>query len=736
MSTIANELLTLNSTKIAIKEAIINKGIDVGEEDSFASYAEKIDEIETGGGGGETIDTSKVHYEIGNSSISLYNGREITGFRDMSNYSLYPVIAEGDNTSIDIDWSESFEIGVRFKITDYPSSDSFQFLFGCGMNGTTYRFYTPSCYIGGSTHGLAIQLGASSNSWLITEDLDYLISLDTWYFVKIKFVKSTMLFTVDISLDLETFTNLYNTTLSSAPYYNSSAYLVFGGDCRQYNRSTNDCLIDIYNTYIKDNTDSVVWGCNSNTYEPVDTELAMFHEEYTYADSSYVSYTSILDSNIKRIEINNYNERSNTGVWNYPTQSNIALYYKDDEEGGWITVPTSDWTLTVEGSSGGNYFYQIEWEPNGYVYSISITYNGVYRVGGQINAYIGWYVHVAQVNPSNSKGQNEDLWMQVQVKPNAEDKIDFIDLYRKKNGNWNKIETGGGSNISIIDTVLENGLVSNTSDYQTATFNDVSDYETLVISFIYNGIKANVGFNCDVEDIGNGITIIVSVPNMNNKQFTFYLTKTSIATTYYSGSFVNITASILGIKKGSALTEVEYYDYALFNGTDYIKLNSTVNSDYQIKCIFDIPTYIHNMGVFGTDANQSNYLHLTQWNNVWYASTGSSEQQFSKSLTGKHTFINNINNANTFDGDTITTYTPTTKNDYYLTVGTSQGTQTNYLQGKIYEYTITSISTGNVIMNLVPAKIKVGGIIISEGLYDTIEKKIYSSSAITIGNDN
>ena len=64
MSTIANELLTLNSTKIAIKEAIINKGVDVGEEDTFASYANRISEISGGGDGGSDLTEYLINEKI------------------------------------------------------------------------------------------------------------------------------------------------------------------------------------------------------------------------------------------------------------------------------------------------------------------------------------------------------------------------------------------------------------------------------------------------------------------------------------------------------------------------------------------------------------------------------------------------------------------------------------------------------------------------------------------------
>lgn len=49
MGTIAEKLTYLEGTKSAIKDAIIAKGVDVTDTDTFRSYAEKIKSIEAGG---------------------------------------------------------------------------------------------------------------------------------------------------------------------------------------------------------------------------------------------------------------------------------------------------------------------------------------------------------------------------------------------------------------------------------------------------------------------------------------------------------------------------------------------------------------------------------------------------------------------------------------------------------------------------------------------------------------
>lgn len=92
--------------------------------------------------------------------------------------------------------------------------------------------------------------------------------------------------------------------------------------------------------------------------------------------------------------------------------------------------------------------------------------------------------------------------------------------------------------------VLTDGVISDTTNYQVATFNDVSNFDTIVISYNYDGTDADIGLSCKVSDIGNGISMIITPNNINNT-FTFYVTKTSITLTYYRGDWKNITASIV-----------------------------------------------------------------------------------------------------------------------------------------------------------------------------------------------
>lgn len=62
MATIAEQLTSLAETKTAIKDAIVNRGVAVSDTDTFRSYADKIGQIQAGGGEpatkfGATVDT-------------------------------------------------------------------------------------------------------------------------------------------------------------------------------------------------------------------------------------------------------------------------------------------------------------------------------------------------------------------------------------------------------------------------------------------------------------------------------------------------------------------------------------------------------------------------------------------------------------------------------------------------------------------------------------------------------
>lgn len=70
MGTTADKLNKLLETKAAIKQAIIDKGVDISDTDTFASYPEKIESIQAGGGGYSMADIVNI---ATNNGLNLSN---------------------------------------------------------------------------------------------------------------------------------------------------------------------------------------------------------------------------------------------------------------------------------------------------------------------------------------------------------------------------------------------------------------------------------------------------------------------------------------------------------------------------------------------------------------------------------------------------------------------------------------------------------------------------------------
>lgn len=203
------------------------------------------------------IDVRKVDYQIGSSgSIKTTDGRVLSGFASMSGYHARPLDASGN--WLDVDWSKDFEIGVSFKFTAFPA---YQGITGDG-NYNSWR-KAPRLDYDDSQHKINLCVSSDGSTLAIDAYIDYTIVVDTWYFVKLKFVKSTMALTVDITEDFDTYTSGYSGTLASTPYHDAAS-LCFGGDAQQSDMTSNTFLIDTFNTYIKG--DGVNWGAFTGVF--------------------------------------------------------------------------------------------------------------------------------------------------------------------------------------------------------------------------------------------------------------------------------------------------------------------------------------------------------------------------------------------------------------------------------------------------------------------------------------
>lgn len=156
----------------------------------------------------------------------------------------------------------------------------------------------------------------------------------------------------------------------------------------------------------------------------------------------------------------------------------------------------------------------------------------------------------------------------------------------------------------------------------------------------------------------------------------------------------------LGGGGGQAPLPITYTNYLKFNARGLL-LPWTLDADHKIEVVFYETTYVNLTSVFGTPQNQAR-ANLTSYQNKYYTCIGTSETSFGTWTAGEHTFIaNNGNNHNEFDGEEVTTYTPTTGNYPYIIGGRGSVTDKAF-QGWIKSFKIYSISTGEILHDLRP----------------------------------
>lgn len=168
---------------------------------------------------------------------------------------------------------------------------------------------------------------------------------------------------------------------------------------------------------------------------------------------------------------------------------------------------------------------------------------------------------------------------------------------------------------------------------------------------------------------------------------------------------------------------VEYKNYLKFNGYGIV-LPWTLNSDYKIEVVFHETTYLQDSAIIGNTRNETR-SNLTEYNNAYFTSIGTSGSGFGTWSAGEHTFItNNGNGKNEFDGVEVTDYTPTTDNSINYSIGW-RATAGNAFKGWIKSYKVYSITSGDLLHDLKPALV-----MDSPCFYDTIDGKIYSTSLL------
>lgn len=186
-----------------------------------------------------------------------------------------------------------------------------------------------------------------------------------------------------------------------------------------------------------------------------------------------------------------------------------------------------------------------------------------------------------------------------------------------------------------------------------------------------------------------------------------------------------------------------------YTPVDYIKFGGTVDSVFNTditlgnKCVsitFDMDgsSSSNGGGVFGVNGSSSkNYIQLYySGNDKYFTSTGSTRTSFTiqDSGYGKHTFVNNINGKNTFDGEEVTSYSTQTLSTYTYRFGMYAGTSNIYFGGKIYEIKITDNTNDEVLLWCTPVSYVEGGTT-KYGFYDSVSNTLITRTGWTGGND-
>ena len=174
---------------------------------------------------------------------------------------------------------------------------------------------------------------------------------------------------------------------------------------------------------------------------------------------------------------------------------------------------------------------------------------------------------------------------------------------------------------------------------------------------------------------------------------------------------------------------IDFYEYASFGGGHEITLPFSLDGDYMLTVDFQMTTYINDQHVIGNSYSETR-IHLTEFSNKWYTSSGTAEVNFMPTdfpLTDRHIFVSNKNGKNLMDGVEVSNYTPTTESTVYYRVGGRQGSSWNF-RGNIWSFRLEKISDGTIICNLRPAKDSS-----HEGLYDVVNDTWYTGG-ITVHN--
>lgn len=186
---------------------------------------------------------------------------------------------------------------------------------------------------------------------------------------------------------------------------------------------------------------------------------------------------------------------------------------------------------------------------------------------------------------------------------------------------------------------------------------------------------------------------------------------------------------------------IQTYNYAHFDGRDYIVLPYIISGNYKTTLWFKIDEFKAHMAVFGNEKG-TDYLHLATGaqTDEWNTSDGSQEQTFTATLqSGDMAFVGNHQGKNWmfYEGSNheVSSYS-TLAQPYKMWIAGNGGMSgdLNFV-GDIKRFTIHSISEDVDVADIVPAeRYSADGELLNRGLYDVINKQWYTCNGLTVHN--
>lgn len=216
---IENELIQLGETKNLIKNAIINKGVEVDSTTPFREYADKIAEI-SGGGSKEINGAIAATPNPWDSPLNITDDLVASNFTQ-SGY----IVAK----PLDITYTNSMEINIKFRVNTSDLGGSTILGFRKGDFSNTYNRYGLILYLTNpSMLGLVISGENNPNDWSVAlSSSQNKIVANVWYWCRIKHQNN--IYSLELSTDGINYDTIA-TVNNSEHMYSDIKYPLFGID--------------------------------------------------------------------------------------------------------------------------------------------------------------------------------------------------------------------------------------------------------------------------------------------------------------------------------------------------------------------------------------------------------------------------------------------------------------------------------------------------------------------------